>query len=517
MPLPPARLRTPREGIEKRRLEMQERILEMRERFVEPLLSRFPRILPTKPDTAARYALYSAIAWFTLWMLFAATVAAKLIWPKLFHQYGFLSYGRLQQVQSNLLSWGVLLMGGVGAAFAIVPRVLGTKLWSERIAAQTVMLLDTVVLAGTVLLMIGRTQGIEGLEWPWPVDLALVAGMLGVLQILIFTLLRRSERQLNAPAKFLLAAFHILPITYAVANFATPYMYGVRQTFYAGFGHAGFLLSMSLIGVGSTMFVLPRATGRPLWSGPMANMTFWLMLLVMPWIGLAQRVLGPTQDWTETLGISMAIAALVPALFLVTLVVKTVRGGLRTDPAVTFMVGASMIWAVAVLLHMIGVLRHPAGVLATTWWDDAVRNAFAGAFGLWLVGLTYHLIPRIRGRALRKPSLVRTHFWVGALGVTIATLASAVAGFVQGYVLRTAVASGGSAAGKGWMLVTSSVQPLLMVRFLAGGLVFAGVVLLLVNVQRTLADGDEIEIEPVVLPSLGAVPAVSSGIVRSGV
>ncbi|GAC1408875.1 MAG: cytochrome-c oxidase, cbb3-type subunit I [Actinomycetota bacterium] len=477
---------------------MRGRIEEMRERFIEPLLSRSPRLLPTKPDAAARYALYSAIAWFVLWMLMAAVVAIKLVFPKLLHQFPWMSYGRLRPAETNILMWGVLFNGAMGAAFAIIPRVCGVKLWSERIAAQLVMFVDTIVLAGTLLLLVGRTEGIEGFEWPWPVAIALTLAMLGVLQVLMFTVLRRTEKELNPPAKFLLAAFHVLPITFATASFGSLFVFGERQVLYSGFGHAGGLLGMSLIGAGTALFVIPRATGRPIWSLRMSNVALWMMMLTFPWLGLIERVLGPLPDWVETLGISMAIASIVPALFLFTLVVNTVRGGLRDDPSVPFMTGATLIWGVAIVLNAVGSLRHPAGVLGTTWWNDAVRSAFLGAFGLWLVGLMYHLIPRIRGRALRSPALVRTHFWVGAIGVTVATLASAIAGLIQGYVLNAGAALHADvASGAGWSRVWFSIRPMLGIRVVAGGMIFAGVVLLLINVQRTLSDGSEIEIETI--------------------
>ncbi len=496
MPQPPARLPTPREGMMRRRKEMEERIAQIRERYLEPILGRFPRILPTKPDSAARYALYAAIAWFAVWMLMAAVLAIKLVFPDFLNQFGFMSYGRLRQAESNILNWGVLFMGAIGAAFAIVPRVCGVKLWSERIGAQVVILLNQVVLAGTLLVMIGRTQGIDGGEWPWPVDFAVMAVMLGVLQILMFTVMRRTEKRLNAPAKHLIAAFHVLPITYAVANFASLFVYGVKQTFYTGFGAAGFLLAMSLVGVGSTMFVLPRATGNPLWSSRLADMCFWMMLFTLPWLGLAQRVLGPAPDWTETMGIAFAIAALIPAVFVLTLVFNTARGGSRSDPAATFMIGASLLWALAIVQHMTGVLRSPAGIVGTTWWNEGVRTAFAGAFGLWLIGLTYHLIPRIRGRALHSKGMVVAHFWVGAIGVGAAWLTVSVAGLIQGYLQAGgAVARATFATGQGWEQISASVRPMLIARMAAGALVFTGVVLFLYNVQRTLVEGREIPID----------------------
>lgn len=501
MPQPPARYPTLREAMTSRREEMLARLNKIKDAYLEPILARFPNMLPTKPDSAARYALYAAMVWFAIWMLMAAVVALKQVFPGFLDQFAFMSYGRLRQAESNVLNWGVLFTGAVGAAFAIVPRVCGVRLWSERIGAQLVMLHVQVVLAGTVLVMLGRTQGVDGLEWPWPVDFALMMVMGGVLQVLMTTVLRRKERVLNAPARHLLAAFHVLPITYAVANFATPYVFGVKQTFWSGIGAAGFTLAMTLVGVGSTLFVLPRATGNPIWSQPLAAAGFWLLVFTGPWLGLAQRVLGPAPDWTETLGIAFAIVAVVPAAFVTVNVLATIRRSSGRDPAVAFMAGATVIWALATLQQLTGALRHPAGIVGATWWNEGMRTAFAGAFGLWLVGLTYHLIPRIRGRALRNPGLVSAHFWIGATGVAVAWASLAVAGIVQGYLQNAGPAF---ATGEGWRVVSGAVKPMLIARLAAGGFVLAGVGLLLYNVQRTVAAGAETEPEPVVAHSAAA-------------
>lgn len=502
MPNPPARLPTTREGMMRRRSEMQAVMAELKNRFVEPILGRFPRILPTKPDSAARYALYAAVVWFFVWILLAATLAIKLVFPEFLHQFAWAGYGRLRQVEMNVLLWGVLFTGGMGAAFAIIPRVVGRQLWSERIGAQLVLLHVQLVLAGTVLLSLGRTQGIDGLEWPWPIDFGLMAVMLGALQVLMTTIMRRPDKPLNPPAKFLIAAFHVLPITYAVANFSAPFTIGVKQTFYSGFGSAGLMLGLSLIGMGATLFALPRATGNPLWSGQVADWTLYLMLFTLPWLGLAQRVLGPAPDWTETLGIAMALAALTPAVFALALVIGTARGGRSDDPAVPFFIGATVLWSAGIAQLAIGALRHPAGILGTTWWNEGTRTALQGAFGLWLIGLVYHLIPRVRGRALRNPALVRAHFWLSVSGVGVAWIAASAAGLIQGYVQSvSAQASGTFVTGEGWNRVYGAVRPMLGIRMAAGGLIVAGVLLFLLNVQRSLAEGHDVEPD-VVAPAL---------------
>jgi cbb3-type cytochrome oxidase subunit 1 len=108
------------------------------------------------------------------------------------------------------------------------------------------------------------------------------------------------------------------------------------------------------------------------------------------------------------------------------------------------------------------------------------------------------LVPRIRGRGLRSPSLVRTHFWIAMAGVGIAWIATSMAGLVQGYVQSTASAAQSAfVTGEGWHQIYGAVRPMLILRMSAGALIFTGVLLFIVNIQRTLAEGHDVEADHV--------------------
>ena len=248
---------TLKEAFKARNAEMKARVDALKNRFVEPILQRFPRMLPTKPDSAARYAIISSIVWFTIGLLLALLLAVKLVFPKLLAVFPWMSYGRLAGAEAAVMTWGVLFTGFVGAMFTIVPRLTGTKLWSERVGAQTVVLHDQVVLAGVVLLLVGRTQGISGLELPWPIDLLIINVMFMVLQNVVATIARRKVAKLAPSLWYFLAAVIVLPLTYAFGNLAAPWYFGVRQQLVGGFAIAGTMAGITMMGVGTAYYVLP--------------------------------------------------------------------------------------------------------------------------------------------------------------------------------------------------------------------------------------------------------------------
>src|SRR5947208_4982450 len=112
-----------REVILARRAEMKARVEALRNKHLEPILARFPHMLPTKPDSAAKYAIVSSILWFAVGLLLALLLAVKLVFPKLLAPFPWMSYGRLAAAEGAIMTWGVLFTGFSGAMFAIVPRL----------------------------------------------------------------------------------------------------------------------------------------------------------------------------------------------------------------------------------------------------------------------------------------------------------------------------------------------------------------------------------------------------------
>jgi hypothetical protein len=91
------------EAMRARQAEMKARVEKMRLRFVEPILARFPRLLPTKPDSAAKYALVSSLVWFTIGLLMALLLAVKLVFPRLLAPFPWMSFGRLAAAEAAVM------------------------------------------------------------------------------------------------------------------------------------------------------------------------------------------------------------------------------------------------------------------------------------------------------------------------------------------------------------------------------------------------------------------------------
>ena len=496
-----------RDVMRARQAAMRARMEAIRLHRIEPILQRFPRILPTKPDSAAKYAVVSSILWFMVGLLIALLLAVKLVFPRLFAPFPWLSYGRLAGAETAVMTWGVLFTGFTAAMFAIVPRVTGTKLWSERIGAQTIILHDNVMLAGIVLLLIGRTQGINGLEFPWPIDILIVNSIMMVMQNVFATVARRREKPLAVPLWYFLAALPLLLFSYAFGNFAAPWYYGVNQQIVAGFAVAGTAAGITMMGIGTAYYVLPKATGRPIYSERLAIMGFWSFVFAAPWIGQIWSVYGPGQDYLETVAITFAVWLVIPALCVLANFWGTLRDAWDeaiTSPAVRFVVGGTLFVLLGTIQTGIGSLRTLQHVIGHTTWDIASQTAIIGGLGFFLIALVYHQFPPMIGRELFSTRWAARQFWFQSIGLAVVVLATSIAGVIQGYLQLGGVKTAARVStGDKWFVVSSATRPLFVLWIAGGALVAFGALLFVANIVRTNTSGADAERErlPFELPA----------------
>jgi cbb3-type cytochrome c oxidase subunit I len=488
-----------KDAIRARQAEMRAKVEALRDKYVEPILARFPGMLPTKPDSAAKYAIVSSIVWFAVALLIALLIAVKLVFPKLLQQFPWMSFGRLAGAETAVLTWGVLFTGFTGAMFAIVPRLTGTKLWSERIGAQTIVLHDQVVLAGVVLLLLGRTQGISGLEFWWPIDILLLNVMLMVLQNVVATIARRKEKVLAPSLWYFLSAVIVLPATYAFGNLAAPWYVGVNQQIVAGFAIAGTLAGITMMGIGTAYYVLPKASGQPIYSERLARIGFWAFVFAAPWIGQIWAIEGPGQDYLETTAITFAVWLVIPALCVLANFWGTLRGAwdrVHAEPALKFVVAGILFFVLGTVQMAVGSLRTVQNVVGHTAWDIAARDALMGGLGFFLIGLVYHQFPRIIGRTLYSATWASRQLWTQVIGLATVVVATSVAGVVQGETAIAGVQSGQiNTTGERWFITTLATRPLYVLRIGGGALVAFGLFVFVAHLMRTSNAGADAEVE----------------------
>jgi cytochrome c oxidase cbb3-type subunit 1 len=173
---------------------------------------------------------------------------------------------------------------------------------------------------------------------------------------------------------------------------------------------------------------------------------------------------------------------------------------LRTDPNHKFMI-------VAISFYMMSTFEGPMMSIKTVnalshYSDWTVGHVHSGALG-WVamisIGAIYMLIPRCLGlKEMASVRMIDTHFWVHTIGVVLYAASMWVSGIGQGLMSR-AVNDDGTLT-YAWIEIVKFTYPYYLIRLGGGLLCLSGMLIMAVNVVRTVLLAHEHSRDPIPLP-----------------
>ena len=223
--------------------------------------------LSSKYMTAKGFCLTTAF-WIVVGALFGLISAIELITPDLLGNIGWLVFGRIRAVHTNLVIFGFVTPGLLTVAFYIVPRLLRTELYSEKLGLVTVLLWNVSLVAAVITLAAGYTQGREYAELIWPLDIAVVLLFVLICYNLFMTVKQRQEPLLYVTVWYILAAALLSAITYCIGNVIWVPGSGALQGMPDAiilwfFGHNVLGLLLTPLAVGVAYYVIPAPAEAP--------------------------------------------------------------------------------------------------------------------------------------------------------------------------------------------------------------------------------------------------------------
>ncbi len=437
-------------------------------------------------DQAARWFLYSAVFWIAVPGLAGLAMATLLYAPSAQEWVpgsldSYLQFGRLRPMHVNVALFGWLSMVYAGSMLFIVPRLTRTPLYSERLAWATLLLWNVVVVGAFFSLLAGYNQGREYAEMAWPLDLLMVVCFVLLAVNIWKTAMRRREPVLYVSVWNFMAATVIIALVYAIGNVIWDtsgalrgmndailnYFY-VHNLFNAWFT-TGFL--------GLSYYLLPRLSGKPLWSYRLA---VWGFLSV--WTGQHHLLYGPGPEWLELVSVSFSILAAIPNTAFTFNFYKTMGGAWRnvvTDVPLRFLVTSCIFYILTCFQGVAQSFRDLNSYIHfTNWVIGHSHLAFLAAFSFTAFALVYHLLPRTgRGRAFSR-GLMEWHYWLTLVGTLAFMITLWTAGFTQG--------GDWLEGGIPFIETVVAMKPYMLVRLISGIIIAVGVAAFLVGVIRTL-------------------------------
>ncbi len=447
------------------------------------------------------------VVWGIVGMLVGVLIAAQLAWPALNFDTAWLSFGRLRPLHTNAV---IFAFGGcalMSTSLFIVQRTCHARLISDKLAAFVFWGWQLVIVLAAITLPMGLTTSKEYAELEWPIDILIAVVWVCYAIVFFGTVARRKDKHIYVANWFFGAFIIAVAILHIINSLAVPVTMTKSYSVYSGtvdamvqwwYGHnaVGFFLTAGFLGI--MYYFVPKQAERPVYYYRLSVVHFWALIAIYVWAGPHHLHYTTLPDWTQSLGMAMSLVLLAPSWGGMINGIMTLSGAwdkLRTDPILKFLVvslsfyGMSTIEGPMMSIKSVNALSH-----YTDWTIGHVHSGALGWVAMISIGAMYHLIPLMYGRKagdMYSVKLIDLHFWLSTIGTVLYIVSMWVNGLMQGLMWR-AVNSDGTLTYTFIESVQASYAGY-VVRFIGGGIFFAGMLVMAWNIWKTrqmaLAEG----------------------------
>ncbi|HEU4962958.1 MAG TPA: cbb3-type cytochrome c oxidase subunit I [Bacilli bacterium] len=450
-----------------------------------------------KASKAVKFFFYSSIFWLLLSMVMGLVVALKSVNPdfltgsRFLQQY--LSYGRLRPVHVNTAAIGWMSTAFFGMVYYGVPALCKTRIRSEGLALFTAWYWNLNYAGGAISILMGYQTGVEYGEMPILFDIGVVINVVLIFINLFLTVKNREEKVLYVSLWYWLGSVMFLAIVYLIGNTPAEWLPsgGVQEAFYYFYMHNIIGLWLTVVGVGTIYYLLPKLTQRPIYSHKLSLIGFWTIAAFYTWNGPHHLINGAIPVWLMKAGIIPSLLLLIPVWAVLANVIGTMKGvWYRVSQSVPlkFLMTGALFYGLACIQGPFQALMGPHAILHFTYWTVGhAHMPLFGGFSLVLFAAVYYVLPRLVYRHIYSTALMNWHFWCSVIGFIIFGFAMWTAGIIQGFQWMD-----GAQLGAAFVEVMESLHIFLISRAIGGSLMFLGQIIFAWNVYRTVTAGQQI-------------------------
>ena len=439
---------------------------------------------------------FSALFWLVIGLVVGLWIAFEMFNPAL-NITPWLSFGRLRVVHTNGLGLGFGLAGIFAASYYILQKLARTPLVFPRLARVHLYLFNIIIALAALSLFAGMNTSKEYAELEWPLDIAVVV-MWVIFAVNVFaTLIRRQEKQMYVSLWYIIAMTVTIAVLYIVNNLEVPVNLFKSYPVYAGvndanvqwwYGHniVGFIFTVPILAM--FYYFLPVSTGLPLFSHRLSIISFWSLIFAYLWTGAHHLMLTPLPEWIQTVGIAFSIFLIAPSWGSVVNGYYTLRGNwgqMRSNYLVKFFI-------VGITFYGLQTIQGPTQGLRTLtsffhYTDWVIGHVHMGTMGwvtMTISAAFYYMIPKISGTGLHSIRAANVHFWLILVGQLIWTVTMWIGGIQQGAMWKATDPDGSLTYN--FLDSIASLYPYYKIRFAAGIVYFAGIILFAWNLVMTI-------------------------------
>ena len=451
-------------------------------------------------DRVVRQFAIMTIVWGVVGMLVGLVIAAQLIWPALNFDVPWLTYSRLRPLHTNAV---IFAFGGsalFATAYYVVQRTCHVRLAFDKLAAFTFWGWQLVIVLAAITLPLGITQSKEYAELEWPIDLLIAVVWVAFAIVYFVTIGRRRVKHIYVANWFYAAFIITVAVLHIFNNLAIPVGLWKSYSIYTGvidgmmqwwYGHnaVGFFLTAGFLGM--MYYFVPKQAERPIYSYRLSVVHFWALIAIYMWAGPHHLHYTSLPNWAQSLGMVFSVILLAPSWGGMINGIMTLSGAwhkLRTDPILKFMIVALSFYGMSTFegpmmsIKTVNALSH-----YTDWTIGHVHSGALGWVAMMTIGSLYTLIPRLWNKeAMYSTKLIDVHFWTSTIGVVLYAVSMWISGITQGLMWRAFNDDG--TLTYSFIETVKFTYPYYGIRLLGGLVFFSGMLVMVYNVWRTIAD-----------------------------
>ena len=441
----------------------------------------------------------ATILWGIVGMGVGVLIAAQLVWPELNNiLQPYSHFGRLRPLHTNAV---IFAFGGCAlfaTSYYVVQRTCQTTLFGGPLVWFTFWGWQVVIVAAAITLPLGYTSAKEYAELEWPIDILITLVWVSYAIVFFGTIAKRKQAHIYVANWFYGAFIIAIALLHVVNNLEIPVSAWKSYSVYAGtidamvqwwYGHnaVGFFLTAGFLGM--MYYYIPVQAQRPVYSYRLSIVHFWALIAVYMWAGPHHLHYSSLPDWAQSVGMVFSIVLLAPSWGGMINGMMTLSGAwhkLRTDPIIRFMIVALSFYGMSTFegpmmsIKTVNALSHN-----TDWTIGHVHSGALGWVAMITIGATYVMVPRLFGRKqMYSGGWINAHFWLSTIGTVLYIASMWVSGIMQGLMWR-AVNTDGTLT---YNFVQELVErhPFYVIRLLGGVIFLAGMILMAVNVYKTI-------------------------------
>ena len=442
----------------------------------------------------------ATIIWGIVGMLVGVIIATQLFEPAAnITQYG--SFGRIRPLHTNAVIFAFVGNAIFAGVYYSLQRLLKARMFSDFLSNLHFWGWQLIIVSAAITLPLGITTSHEYAELEWPIDIAITLIWVTFGVNMFGTIFKRRERHLYVAIWFYIATFITVAVLHLTNSMQLPISAFKSYYVYAGvqdaliqwwYGHNAVAFFLTTPFLGLMYYFLPKMANRPVYSYRLSILHFWALIFIYIWAGPHHLLYSSLPDWAQSLGVVFSIMLIAPSWGGMINGLLTLRGAwdqVRENTILKFMVVGITCYGMATFEGPMLSLKNINAIAHFTDW--IVAHVHVGALG-WNGFLTfamlYWLVPRIFQTTLFSEKLVKTHFWIGTIGIALYAIPMYISGFTQGMMWKQFTAEGTLQYGN-FLDTTLQILPMHMMRAVGGTLYLVGAILMAYNLFKTMAQG----------------------------